>query len=189
MAAGPRTGTFIFPGNATNGFAGDSILVGTTQFDSAATVLSDFTMVTNLNANDGRLCFTSSTEILIVDCVAYGNFTGDNTGFGGPAAPLPITGNFSLRRGSSTNNNAADFQLGTPAPRNNARQTGQVVPPQPQLVSIAVAPDSPSIQVGETQQVFGHGHLHRRQHEHGYYSDNLGKLGPDGCHNQQRGRK
>ena len=65
------------------------------------------------------------------DCVAYGNFTGSNAGYGSPAAALPITGNSSLKRAGSTdtNNNASDFSLSAPAPRNNAGASGTVTPP------------------------------------------------------------
>ena len=115
-------------------------------------------MPSNVNATNGRVCFTSNTETLVVDCVAYGNFTGDNSGFGTPATALPTTGNSSLVRSqhSIPDNNAADFALGTPAPRNNARLAG-VVTPSVALVSIAVTPAVPSIAQGLATQFIATG--------------------------------
>ena len=128
-ATGNQTATFTFPSNVGSGANGASILIGTTQFASASSVTPDFTMPSNLNALDGRVCFTYPNGTTLIDCVAYGNFTGSNGPYGSPAAVLPVSGNSSLERVTDTNNNANDFSLGTPAPRNNAGQTGDVTPP------------------------------------------------------------
>ena len=122
--SGTKTGEFTFPSHVNNGTQGSSILVGTTAFAGASTVAPDFTMTANVNAPDGRVCFSASG-----DCVAYGNFTGNNGVFGTPAAALPITGVMSLKRVSTLGDNATNFQLGAPTPRNNAGQSGTVTPP------------------------------------------------------------
>ena len=124
-SAGAQTGTFIFSSNVSNFASGASILIGTTAFASASSVAPDFTMSSDIMAPDGRVCFETW------DCVAYGNFTGSNAGYGSPAAALPFTGNSSLKRAGSTdtNNNASDFSLSAPAPRNNANETGTFTPP------------------------------------------------------------
>ena len=122
-ASGAQTGTFTFSGNVTNAANGASILIGTTAFDSASSVTPDFFMSSDVVAPDGRVCFEN------IDCVAYGNYTGSNTGYGSAASALPTSGNSSLKRSTNTNNNANDFALGTPAPRNNAGQTGTVTSP------------------------------------------------------------
>ena len=140
-AAGTKTATFTFPSNVSSGANGASVLIGTTQFANASSATPDFTMPINVNAPDGRVCFTYSNETTIIDCVAYGNFSGTNSSYGSAAAGLPISGNSSLKRATNTNNNANDFSLGTPAPRNNTGQAGSVTPPDtkvPVLASAAV---------------------------------------------------
>ena len=123
-SVGTQTGTFTFTSNVVSG-VDRSILIGTTAFASASSVAPDFTMSSDIMAPDGRVCFETW------DCVAYGNFTGSNAGYGSPAAALPIIGNSSLKRAGSTNtnNNASDFSLSAPAPRNNANESGTVTPP------------------------------------------------------------
>ena len=121
-AGGVQTGTFTFTGNVSNGNTNDSILVGTVAFEAVATVVPDFTMAADVMAPDGRVCFET------IDCVAYGNYVGDNTGYGTPAAALPITGVQSLIRIlTGTPDNSTDYALGTPAPRNNAGTEGEVI--------------------------------------------------------------
>ena len=140
-AGGTITGTFTFPSNVGNAANGSSILIGTTAFASASSVAPDFTMSSDIMAPDGRVCFQT------IDCVAYGNYTGSNSGYGTPAAALPITGNSSLKRGTNTNNNINDFTLGAPAPRNNAGLSGTVTPPPAAPTSLTAA-DTPNVQGG-----------------------------------------
>ncbi|MDA0799424.1 MAG: SwmB domain-containing protein [Chloroflexi bacterium] len=140
-SSGNPTATFVLPSNVGGSASGSSILIGTAAFASASSVAPDFAMPSNLNAPDGRVCFTYPNLTTVIDCVGYGSFTGSNSPYGTPAVGLPITGNSSLKRGSETDNNAADFALGTPAPRNNAGQAGTVTPPdttEPVLASSAV---------------------------------------------------
>ena len=90
-------------------------------FEAVATVVPDFTMAADVMAPDGRVCFET------IDCVAYGSFVGDNTGYGTPATALTITGVQSLIRiFTGTPDNSTDYALGTPAPRNNAGQSGVI---------------------------------------------------------------
>ena len=142
-AAGTQIATFTLPSNVSNSANGASILIGTTGFANAASVAPDFTMPSNVMAPAGKVCFTYPNGVRIIDCVAYGNFTGSNAGFGSPAVALPITGNSSLKRVSNTNNNANGFQLGTPAPRNNTGQAGTVTPPTPTPTPTATATPTP----------------------------------------------
>jgi hypothetical protein len=72
---------------------------------------------------DGRVCFALfGPPTAPVDCVAYGNYTGDNGTHGSPAA-APVLG-MALVRQSRTNNNSADFVLGQPNPENNDGDMG-----------------------------------------------------------------
>ena len=128
-ASGTQTSVFTLPSNVGNGANGSSILIGTTQFAAASSVGVDFTMPANVNGPDGKVCFTYPNETTLIDCVAYGSFSGGNAGFGNPASGLTSAGNSSLKRVSDTNNNAADFQLGAPSPANNSGQSGTVTPP------------------------------------------------------------
>ena len=128
-AAGTKTAVFTLPANVTNGANGSSILIGTTQFAAASSVGVDFTMPSNVNGPAGKVCFTYPNETTLIDCVAYGSFTGGTAEFGTPAPALSSAGNSSLKRSSDTDNNANDFSLGTPSPTNNGSQTGAVTPP------------------------------------------------------------
>ena len=113
---------FGFPHNTPIGGAGRSILVGTQAFADLPTPPTpepDFIMPLMVAANAGKVCYKSdiSAPEIVTECLSYGAFPPDETeGFGSPAPALPITGTVSLRRVSSTANNATDFVLSTPAP-------------------------------------------------------------------------
>ena len=124
--AGALTNEYTLTNHVGNGALGASILIGTTQFQSASTAQPDFIMPSLVNLTDGKVCFPASG-----DCVEYGNFTGSAN----PAPALPITGNSSLKRVSNTTN---DFQLGIPAPRNNSNVQGTVT------VGDTTAPGAPT---------------------------------------------
>ena len=106
----------------SNGATGSSILVGTSEFAAVSTVTPDFTMSPGIMSPSGRVCFQT------VDCVAYGDFSGDNGSYGSPATALPTEGLLSLKRGrtATPKNNATDYALGTPARRNNSGRSGMV---------------------------------------------------------------
>ncbi len=121
-STGTPTGTFTFPIIVSNGANNSSILVGTSQFAQVSTVAPDFIMASNVMAPSGRVCFET------IDCVAYGDFTGDNNGFGQSAEALPVAGLLSLKRvrTASPKNNSTDYSLGSPAPRNNTGASGTI---------------------------------------------------------------
>ena len=91
-STGTKAAVFTFPSNVTNGTNGSSILIGTTQFAAASSVGVDFTMPGNVTGPAGKVCFTYSNETTLIDCVAYGSFTGGNAGFGTPASALSRAG-------------------------------------------------------------------------------------------------
>jgi glucose/arabinose dehydrogenase len=138
-AAGHLTGTFTFPSNVTNGATGSSILIGTEEFKAVSTVAPDFIMPPLVNFPDGRVTWAAEAigtfEPPSDPSVAYGAFTGSmtvgSTNYGAPAPALPIAGLQSLLRTRTATpfNNSTDYALATPAPRNNAGQTGEVKPP------------------------------------------------------------
>ena len=110
-----------FTRNLTNTAAGVGMLIGTAEAEELFGVTFDQVVSGSLVQQDGRVCFGNfgGSE---VDCVAYGNFTGDNGEHGSPA-PRPQLGD-TLTRISETDDNAVDFVLGTPEPENNAGQVG-----------------------------------------------------------------
>ncbi len=107
----------------TNGDEGVAILAGTQAAHDLYCVAMDQLVTGQLVFPDGRTCFGSFAS-KPVDCVAYGSFAGDNGIFGQPAV-RPILGK-ALTRVDSTNNNATDFTLDDPAPKNNSGEMGQI---------------------------------------------------------------
>jgi hypothetical protein len=118
-SAAPAFGSFTK--NLTRTDAGVAMLIGTAEAEALFDLPFDQVVSGSLVQSDGRVCFGNfgGDE---VDCVAYGNFTGDNGHHGDPA-PRPQLGD-TLVRISETDDNAADFVLGTPAPENNAGAVG-----------------------------------------------------------------
>lgn len=113
--------------------AGETVLIATPGFEAVVGFAPDFVMVANslVSAPDGRVTFAQDTGS-IVDAVAYGAFTGSNTGYGTPAAALPTDGCTSLTRTQAGVSNSADFgsALGTPT-RNDGTTTTLSCPPPP----------------------------------------------------------
>ena len=107
---------------------------------NAGTVGADFTADTtgtlNLGAMAGKVALTSSTAAVpansatgatIVDFVGYGTSA---TPFEGtaPTANLSVTTSASRTNGVDTNNNGADFTVGTPSPTNASGTTPTATP-------------------------------------------------------------
>ena len=128
-ASGRETGRVAFASNVPNGIAGRNVLIGTQAFATAYNVTPDLIIPEGLMAPySGRVCFET------VDCVAYGDFTGSNTGYGTPAAGFPVNGLQSLTLRSDPpvqKNNSADFVFAAPTPENNAGTDGTppAIPP------------------------------------------------------------
>jgi hypothetical protein len=108
----------MFTSNVSNGAGDANILMGTAAAAALFGIELDEEVSGELLFPDGRVCFAVPN----VDCVAYGAYTGDNTG-GGTPATAPVLG-MALVRQTDTMNDQADFELGAPAPRNNAGDTG-----------------------------------------------------------------
>ncbi|MUV13684.1 FG-GAP-like repeat-containing protein [Noviluteimonas gilva] len=137
-AAGQLTGSFAFPSNVPNGANNAKILIATPEAVAFFNVQADFTMPASLMAAGGKVCFADG-----IDCVAWGAFTGGTAGVGTPfnatggglvsgrAAIRRINGGTSttmLDASDDTDNCAADFTSGLPAPRNNNNTLGTVPP-------------------------------------------------------------
>jgi hypothetical protein len=117
---GTPAGAFgTFAASVSNGSSGASILIGTADAAALFGISFDAVATGQLRFPDGRICFAES-----VDCVVYGNFTGNIPGGGSPA-PAPMLG-LALARMSNGGNDGADFVLAAPAPRNNSGDVGSL---------------------------------------------------------------
>lgn len=125
--------TFTFPSDVGNGNNQAKILIATPQAQSFFGITADLTMTSAVLAAGGKACFADS-----VDCVAWGNYSGSPLGVG-----VPFNASGGLRPGQAmirrldiagspgildadddTENSAADFVAGVPAPGNNAGLAG-----------------------------------------------------------------
>ena len=134
-AAGSPAGqrVFTFTHDLTQGAAGARVLVATAGLATLAGVPADFVLPPGLLApGAGRVCYRVNPPqdpfqpTGIIDCVAYGRFTGDLGRFG---PPTPITPeNRSLQRVGASGVTAADWagEL-QPTPQNNSG-VGAILP-------------------------------------------------------------
>jgi hypothetical protein len=116
-----------FVANVPNGENQRTILVATAAAQSAFGISADQTMnAGTIDPTGGAVCYDST-----IDCLSWGSFSGSlGSPTGTPAAAIPD--GMALRRsiapgcspllesGDDTNNSAADFQIVSPNPRNNA---------------------------------------------------------------------
>ena len=135
-ASGSLLGSYTIEGNVPNGENNRKILIGDTAVQGQT---PDFTYPTLgdalfFAASGGAVCFPDAQP---VDCVSWGNFTGQASIPGATGTPAPaIPDGQSLTRSTApgcpnlleaaddTDNSSADFALGAPNPQNNS-----VVPP------------------------------------------------------------
>jgi hypothetical protein len=153
-AAGNPVGTSTFSGSVPNGANQASILVGTAEVQAAFGIAPDLTMSSAvIPAGGGKACFHDPGDTYAmpvdIDCVAWGTYSGPNTGTGTPAGAF--ASGMSLERkisggnpavldypGDDTDNSSADFQTATPSPQKNS---GAGPPPPPGTDTTAPATD------------------------------------------------
>ncbi len=121
---GPDFGTFA--ANSTNTASGAHYLMTT----SAAQTFFGFTRADGTASGrmpfpSGRICFVDPVFGTVVDCVAYGAYTGSNIGYGAPAAGL-VSQKISPR-GPPTRSTASE----TPAPTETATASRTSVTARP----------------------------------------------------------
>lgn len=78
---------------------------------------------------NGKIVFDNDGVGSAVDAVAYGSYSGDNTGYGTPAQPLPSNGSQSLTRirySFVTPNNSTDFVYAVNSPKRNDGASGSL---------------------------------------------------------------
>ncbi|MEO8602973.1 MAG: hypothetical protein ABI629_10380 [bacterium] len=121
-ADGSSAGLFgTFTHTMANTAAGVRIIMGTAQAAQLFGLTMDEEVSGHLVVENGRICF-GLFQGGVVDCVAYGDYTGDNGIFGDPAT-APSAGQ-ALSRIAATGNNAGDFASAAAAPFNNAGASG-----------------------------------------------------------------
>jgi len=119
----------VFTRDMNRGVAGARILIATQALATLAGITPDFILPTGfLPPRAGRVCYRVNPPndgAGVIDCVAYGRFTGDNGPYG-PATPI-TPDNRSLQRVNRTGRNVGDW-AGTlaPTPENNAGQGVQL---------------------------------------------------------------
>jgi hypothetical protein len=131
--AGQRVFTFAFP-NPGNGLVGARILVATPRLAAVAGVRPDYVMPAGMLApRAGRVCYRVKPPqdpfqtVGVIDCVAYGRFTGETGRFGPPTPFTPD--NRSLQRVNTTGMTLDDWAPDpTPTPQANDG-SGVVLPP------------------------------------------------------------
>src|SRR5437867_636709 len=111
---GPDFGTFAT--DSPNRSSGANYLMATpAALTLFGLIRSDGIAAGHLPFPDGKICFIDPGIGTVVDCVAYGAYTGDNTGFGSPATALQRQRALARIFFSMTSkNNAFDFALRAP---------------------------------------------------------------------------
>jgi hypothetical protein len=128
---------FTFSSSVPNGASQATILAGTTDVQAAFNLTPDLTMTPVIAAAGGKACFFDPGDPYDpgfpprdIDCVAWGSYSGPNTGTGTPTTVIPsgmsierrITGGNPAALdfpGDDTDNSAADFQSAAPSPQKN----------------------------------------------------------------------
>ncbi len=137
-----------------------TMLLATAAFQDTAGFAPDFVIPNDVFFPDGRVGFNRDPAVLgavVIDGVAYGNYTGANTGYGTPAAALPTDATFSLTRitfGLSNRNNSTDWGILGNSPMRTDGTTTRLHPtgvdltlPRPTLLLLQNRPNPTS---GET---------------------------------------
>ena len=124
---GAETGSFTFPNNMPNGDNQAHILLATEAAEFEFGVEADLRITEAMNAFGGAVCFED------IDCVAWGEYSGDRSRTGNPFSPANgLEANQSMTRdtsggnnasrldaGDDTNDSAADFDHAAPTPTSN----------------------------------------------------------------------
>jgi hypothetical protein len=127
-----QTNTFGSPDGISGALNQDAVLIGTSNVAGTFGITVDLDMpAPAISATGGKVCWD------MIDCVAWGNYSGSATGVGSPAVPGGIPSGKAIRRDlaisggattleatDDTDNSAADFDVVDPHPRNSLGQSG-----------------------------------------------------------------
>src|SRR5262245_30120486 len=92
-----------FQNDLSNGATHAVLIIGTEEAAGLLGLAMDEVASGRLSTGSGRVCWGG------FDCVAYGDFTGNNGPHGQPAESPPL--GMALVRQASTNSNSADFDI------------------------------------------------------------------------------
>src|SRR5262245_34845960 len=101
---------YVFPSNVAQSGPGVRVLVATAAAGVQANVTPDFPLPAKfLQPRAGRVCYgtVSGANVTLIDCVAYGAYTGPNGSFGAPVRLPPS--NLVLRHTAKTGKNRVDW--------------------------------------------------------------------------------
>jgi hypothetical protein len=132
-ATGAELIAFTFTGPVENGANQSHVLLATAQAETEFEVTADQATTPVIPSGGGMVCFRQADGTPI-DCAAWGNYSGEDTGTGTPFnSPLGLVPDQSMERridgGSDpqaldaeddTDNSEGDFDFGEPSPTNNA---------------------------------------------------------------------
>ncbi len=118
----PSRRFFTFQQNIANGASGARVLIGTLRLQAITGIQPDFVIEPGvIQPVNGRVCYRvgdGQGGWSVVDCIAYGAFTGDVGPFGKPSRVTPD--NRALGRTALTFSNRADWEgFLSPTPTNN----------------------------------------------------------------------
>lgn len=136
--AGLESGRFTFTAPVDNGANQAYVLLATAQAQELFGVTADLEIDAALAAAGGKACFMSNQQSPI-DCASWGSYSGDGEGSGTPFnSPIGLVAGRSMERdisggessdaldaGDDTDDSAADFDLASPSPTNNAGSGSQ----------------------------------------------------------------
>ena len=143
-ASGQEIEVFTFTGPVANGANQAHVLLATEQAEAEFGIEADLAITPVLTPAGGSVCFRSA-DGAIIDCVSWGNYTGDDAETGTPFnQAIGLLPNQSMERVTSggadpaaldadddTNDSEADFESASPGPTNNA---GGATEPEPETV-------------------------------------------------------
>ncbi len=133
-----------------------------TSVAAAGGITPDYTMAAGLPTGCGMVCWGAPVDPMnfqpknpatwdqtdatqYTDCLAYGAYTGTPPAkVGTPNPDDPGAGTYSLTRGTSTNDNAADFAFACPSPTNFAGNLGTFGACTPPTTTTTVTPTTTS---------------------------------------------
>jgi hypothetical protein len=130
--AGTEIAAFTFTGPVANGANQAHVLVATAEAEAEFDVTADLIMTPVIPSGGGKACFRSADGGLI-DCAAWGGYSGPDTGTGDPFnAPLGLVPDQSMDRiitggddpealeaEDDTDDSEADFEFASATPTNN----------------------------------------------------------------------
>ena len=122
----PSRTLLVVPTDIANAMSGARWIMASPSFQAAAGIAPDFVMTgadPGIFPDCGQICWGKPGVVPIVDCVAYGPYTGPPAPLGTPVTSTPNTGSQSLTRAGSGANN---FALAPPSPTNSMGELGNL---------------------------------------------------------------